>query len=100
MLEDFENAHHSFSLLLYVTLCPFSFCNHLAGEERAGCFASFVFLVSRDWFVALACVAMGLSAVCGCDISLSYSLTIFNPLKLSFFSNYSKSKTMSGKKYV
>ena len=26
--------------LLYVTLCPFwLFCNHLDGEERAGCFA-------------------------------------------------------------
>ena len=22
---------------LYVTLCPFQFCNHLDGEERAGC---------------------------------------------------------------
>ena len=25
--------------MLYVTLCPFSYCNHLDGEERAGCFA-------------------------------------------------------------
>ena len=25
--------------LMYVTLCPFSFCNHLDGEERAGCVA-------------------------------------------------------------
>ena len=25
--------------LLYVTLCPFWYCNHLDGEERAGCFA-------------------------------------------------------------
>ena len=30
-----------------------SLCNHLDGEERAGCFALFVFLVSRDYFVAL-----------------------------------------------
>ena len=27
--------------------------NHLDGEERAGCFALFVFLVSRDYCVAL-----------------------------------------------
>ena len=35
-----------FYVLLCVTLCPFLFCNHLDGEERAGCFAKFVFLVS------------------------------------------------------
>ena len=28
-------------------------CNHLEGEERAGCFALFVFLVSCDCCVAL-----------------------------------------------
>ena len=27
---------------------PSSFANHLDGEKRAGCFAWFVFLVSRD----------------------------------------------------
>ena len=27
------------SMFLYVTLCPFYFCNQLDGEERAGCFA-------------------------------------------------------------
>ena len=30
-------------------------CNHLDGEERAGCFAWFVLLVSRDCCVALPC---------------------------------------------
>ena len=25
------------------TLCPFLFCNHLAGEERVGCFTFVVF---------------------------------------------------------
>ena len=34
------------------------------GEERAGCFAYFVFLVSRDGLVALPCGAIGLSAIC------------------------------------
>ena len=38
-------------------------------EERAGCFAKFVFLVSRDCCVALPRGAMGLSAVCDCGIS-------------------------------
>ena len=58
-----------FYVLLYVTLSPYKFCNHLDGEERAGCFAWFVFLVSRDSFVALPRGVMGLSAVCDCGIS-------------------------------
>ena len=52
------------------------FCHHLDGEEKAGCLASFVFLVSRDCCVALPRGATGLSAVCDCCISLSYSLTV------------------------
>ena len=48
------------------------------GEERADCFALFVFLVSRDRCVALPHDTTGLSAVCVCGISLSYSLTIFH----------------------
>ena len=39
-------------------------CNHLDGEERAGCFAWFVLRMSRDCCVALPCGAMSLSAVC------------------------------------
>ena len=58
-----------FYVLLYVTLCPFWFCNHLDGEERAGCFAYFVFLVSRDCCVALPRDAIDLSSVCDCGIS-------------------------------
>ena len=38
-------------------------------RERAGCFAWFVFLVSRGGCVALPRGAMGLSAVCDCGIS-------------------------------
>ena len=45
------------------------FCNHLDGEERTGCFALFVFLVSRVCCVALSHDAKGLSAVCDRDIS-------------------------------
>ena len=46
------------------------FCNHLVGEERAGCFANFVFLVSRYGCVAFPRGAIGLSAaVCDCGIS-------------------------------
>ena len=44
-------------------------CNHLDGEERAGLFAKFVFLVSRDCCVSLPCGTMGLSAVCDCGIT-------------------------------
>ena len=39
------------------------------GEERAGCFALCVFLVSCDCCVALPHDARGLSAVCDCGIS-------------------------------
>ena len=54
---------------LYATVCPFSYCNHLDGEERAGCFAQFVFLVPRVGCAALSRGAIGLSAVCDCGIS-------------------------------
>ena len=40
--------------------------DHLDGEERVGCFAWFVFMVSRDCCVALPCGVIGLSAVCDC----------------------------------
>ena len=56
--------------VFFVTLCPFKFCNHLDGEEKAGCFALFVFLVPHDCFVALPRGATtGLCAVCDCGIS-------------------------------
>ena len=38
----------------------YSFCNHLDGEEAAGCFALFVLLVSRDCCVA----ALAMTRVC------------------------------------
>ena len=47
-------------------------------EERAGCFAWFVFLVSCDCCVALPGSVMSVSTVCDCDISWPYSLTIFD----------------------
>ena len=52
--------------LLYV---HYSFSNYLGGEERAVCFAEFVYLVSRDCCVVLLRDAMGLSAVCDCGSS-------------------------------
>ena len=36
-------------ILLYVTLCPLLYCNHLDGEERAVCFAKFFFLCLAWW---------------------------------------------------
>ena len=50
-----------FYVLLHVPLCLCPFCNHLNGEERAGCFAKFVFLVSLDceWlFLAVSWVCL------------------------------------------
>ena len=66
-------------LLLLIRCCLLFplFCNHLDGEERAGCIALFVVLVPRDCCVALPQDATGLSAICDCGISLSYSLTFF-----------------------
>ena len=55
--------------LLCVTSCPFLFCNHRDGKEKAGCFVLFVFLVSGDFCVALPYNATGWSAVCDCGIS-------------------------------
>ena len=66
-----------FCVLLCVALCPFKLCNHFDGEERAGCFALFVLLVSHDCCVSLPQDTTGLSAVCDCGISWLYSLTIF-----------------------
>ena len=58
--------------LLYVHL---SFAIILMGKRELGALLS-VLLVSRVCCVALPCGAMGLSAVCDCCISRSYSLTI------------------------
>ena len=45
-------------------------CNHLDGEERAGCFAFiFAFPVPCDGCVALPRGAVSLSAVCDCHLS-------------------------------
>ena len=43
--------------------------HYIDGEEEAGCFAWFVFLVSYGCCVVLPRGAMGLSAVCDCGIS-------------------------------
>ena len=54
-----------------ITLCPFEFCNHLEEEERAGCFAFVVFLMSSycKCSLALPHSSVGWSAVCDCGIS-------------------------------
>ena len=43
-----ESASMLSQIPLSSFLCPFLYCNHLDGAERAGCFALFVLLVSRD----------------------------------------------------
>ena len=59
---------HGFVIQYFVS---FWFSHHLDGEERAGCLALIVFLVSCDsqCFVALPHGAVGWSAVCACGIS-------------------------------
>ena len=51
---------------------------HLDWEERAGCIAWFVFLVSRDCCVTLPRSAMALSAVCDCAIPDNTHLLFFS----------------------
>ena len=60
-----------------------TFCNHLDGEARAGCFALIVFLMYCDsqCSVAFPRRKMGLSAVCDCGISSLYSLVFDKKLK-------------------
>ena len=56
-------------MFCYALLCVRSIlCNHLDGEESAGCFALIAFLVARDYCVAIHQDATGLSAVCDCGI--------------------------------
>ena len=58
------------SMFCCALLCiQYLFCNHLDGEETAGFFALFVFLVPRDCYVSLPDGATGLSVVCDCGIS-------------------------------
>ena len=58
------------SMFCCALLCVHSsFANPLDGEERADCFALFVFLVSRECCVALPHNVTGLSAICDCGIS-------------------------------
>ena len=65
------------SMFCCALLCVHSSFAIISMGKRAGYFALFVFLVSRDCCVALPHDVTGLSAVCDCDISWSYSLTIF-----------------------
>ena len=58
-------------VLLFSTLSPSCFCNPLDWEERAGCFALTVTLMSyvSQCSVAIPRVAVGWSDVCDCGIS-------------------------------
>ena len=54
----------------YSMFCCALLCVHSSFTNiSTGCFALFVFLMSRDWCVALPHDAKGLSAVCDCGIS-------------------------------
>ena len=53
-----------------------------AFEERVGCFAKFVFQVSRDCCVAFPRGAMGMSAVWDCGISWSLTYYFFSMIRV------------------
>ena len=64
------------SMFCCALLCVHSSFVIISMEKRAGCFALFVFLVSRDCCLSLPHDATGLSFVCDCGISCSYSLCL------------------------
>ena len=62
-------------------------------RERAVCSTLFAFLVSCDCYVALSHEALGLSAVCDCGISWSYSLVffcIYNIITIELYATFIK----------
>ena len=63
------------------------FCNHLDEEEKAGCFALTVFLMSCDTqcSVALSHGAMGWSAICDCGISWSNSVAFLTLMITTYY---------------
>ena len=69
-----------YSIIVALLCVHSSFAIILMGT-RAGCVALFVFLVSRDCWVALPRDATGLSAVCDCGIS-DYFWTPLPPTKV------------------
>ena len=84
------------SMFCCAFLC-FLFCNYHDGEERAGCFILFVFLMSCFCYcsVALPHGAMGLSAVCDCCILQIIPFCFFSyigQIKLSLISKKGLSK--------
>ena len=66
-----HTMHFLSHILVVCTLLWVSFNSDwlILGEEMAGCFALFVFLVSRDCYVTLPRDKTGLSAVCECVFS-------------------------------
>ena len=64
-------------VLLFITLCPIQFCDHLEKEEKAGCFAIIVLQMNFYYkcCVALPHGAVGWSAVCDCGIYFLIILT-------------------------
>ena len=57
--------------LVLVLLCPFLFCNHHDGKEKAGCFISIVILVFCHCKCSMAFFhgAVGCSVVYDCGVS-------------------------------
>ena len=58
-----------FHNLLHTALFLVLFCNHIDGQERAGCLSLFVFYMSCSCYVAHFHDAYGCSIVCECGIS-------------------------------
>ena len=71
-----------------------SFCNHLDGEERAGCYALFVCLMFRDCRVVVAHDATGLSDVCDCGIPDHTHLLFVKSLPSTLCQNIVKEKNL------
>ena len=71
---------------VYIILIVTCIDNHLGGEERAACFALFVFLESSDCCVAPSRGATGLSVVCDC-VFPDHSHLLFCMERIQFILN-------------
>ena len=67
-------------VLLFRTLCQSRFAKKLEMEERTGCFTLTVYLMSYGTQCSGDCPrgAVGLSVVCDCGISWTYSLAFLS----------------------
>ena len=76
-----------FLVLLCNTLCPFRICNHLAGEERAGCFTLIFSHTISEFPLFYSTLRAGRTSIC--DVTVMIKIT--TPCRISAYSGFSGS---------